>query len=717
MEHGHLDGMEYFLSASYGHGLLYADAGDSVLIFHSFKGQKVSISLESVADSMTRGSISRHNQKHLADLWSGFASRNKEKPQHPQRNSIHPVEVRPDTSDLYRKIEIHIQLLLNPEMEDIPLFLQEVGAECLGVEWAITVQRRIRQLHPSGISNRPSKRGRILSEIEKSITNAMEEWWSNIDSHPSVLILANIGEIPEQQVNHVIVKMVTLPYSCHADFSGSLWDFYERCFSRLLACLKKIPTESIGPSVLAYAGWLACRSGIENRRRLVELLPLLTNETPNEFSPLIEFLRFIVVAMPLLAGRTRFDELTETDVYLAACYYSDHTITRRISNWQLSEIRKELDERIYKRFLVEGMQPRIAELAFGTIYSRLHNGRRLADLNADFAMSMNDLKPTKNLPPADWKDASGVLIDVKCNLYFRSRADHCGLRGFMIKRPESLDVSYFGIVFHQTSDDDCSWLGVGTYSRACAEELELSQAGSGERVIPFLFALPEKFRFNVDLTDEEYQCVMALLTDQRMRHAWALAAGRQPCVPTAASQPMKRFMELLSLKPQIPLEFRLWRALTEAALEGCSKQQFDDVKGMLDDAVALLRDEFLPVRLAQIDGTSLIERWIDSVLRPIACHFHEISCPGCGSGDFSLKLKRITSGGAIYGTMKCNGDCHDVHDRITILTHCHKCNAYPIILGKSEVCRKCFGLICDHTRNGEPCRACKSGCADLSDGR
>lgn len=715
MEHRHLDGMKYFHNASYGSGLLYADTERNALIFHGFNDRKVSISLDSVADAMVMSSraFSKKSKTALEKLWAEFTCQNQDEPKHSRSNLINPAKAKPENSTLCRKVERHIDLLLDREMEDIPLFLQKLNAECLGVECAKKIQRRIRQTHPSGISKRPTKRIKILREIETSINNSIKEWWLNIRSHSPEMILAHIGDVPEQHVDGVISKMITIPYSCYADCSSKVWDFYELHFDHLLLCLGQVPAESIGTSILSYASLLTCKHGIEYRIQLFRLIKILTDNTPTEFRILIGFSKFLCKNPPSISGKTRFDELTEIDFFLAACYHSDHRIVSGLSNWTLNNIKNNLDERNYNSFLVRGIQPRIAELAFAEIYSRMYKSESLVDLNAEFSASLHELKPTKDLPSADWKNESGMLFDVKSNLHFRSQSEHTGLRGFMIKRPENHDISYYGIVIHQTSNDCCDWLGVGMYSRECAEELGHSSRISDERTIPFLFALPEQCRFKVDLTDDQFQCIMALLTDQKMRLAWALAAGRQPSIPTSASKTMRSLINYLSLKSHLPFEFRLWRALTEATLEGCSNQQLDDVKRMLDEAVSWLRNGLLPVRLAQIEGITLIEKWIQSILRPITTHFHQIRCPNCGSRDFLLKLKHVTSGGAIYGTMECKGDCQQVHDSITILTHCHKCRKYPIILGKNEVCRKCYGLICDHRRNDQRCGACKTGCAEI----
>ena len=719
-QYGYLEGLEY-RHRGYGKGRLRLSAEgeirtDATIDFHPFGGHKVTLSLDSIVERLDNG----FSKKDLATLFAKFKSHTNSKPNAQIQSSIPEVKSHDVPTELYRKIERHGSLLLETEKEDLQHFLREVGVGFLGLDWASSLLYQIRQQHPQGITTRPAKRARLFSEIEKSITDETVEWWSKIDSHQAVTILAHIDKSPEQNVDKAIEKMVSLPYSCHKHFSDLLWEFYDKHFHRLIDYLSNSPSKSFGPSVVAYAGRLVCNP--KSKKRSVCLLDTIEQDGLHDFTPLIEFFRFLASEPPSISGTKQFAELDEVDLFLAACYYPEDGVAAdglsKISEWSLGTIREQLEDKAYNHFLVRGLQPRIAELAFAQIGVEIYgeSGREMVDLNRQAVTLRASLgTPTKDLPKADWQDSSGAHFDVKSNLYFRSISAHLGLRGFAIKRPESDSVIYCGIVVFETSAVHCDWAYVGDFSKQCYQQLCGSATERDGRVMPFVFQMPEHYRFVVNVTPEDLQRYAALLANEQLIRAWKIAAhqpsGRQPSNATSGSQGKDWFWErFAALPPQYPIEFRLWRVLTEATLDGCTCGCIDDVGAMLEDAVSMLRTGLFPVRLAQITGKTLLERWIHSVLKPLAEHFDKITCPVCKGRNISLKLNRITPGGAIFGVMECERSCLNDSGEITILTPCHECSGYPLLIGKNKICPKCSGLVCEAEKEGRICGACKKNC-------
>jgi hypothetical protein len=166
------------------------------------------------------------------------------------------------------------------------------------------------------------------------------------------------------------------------------------------------------------------------------------------------------------------------------------------------------------------------------------------------------------------------------------------------------------------------------------------------------------------------------------------------------------------------LEYALWKALTETTLLACSKFDSVSVGNLLERIDELIQSRALPIRLPQISSSETGDRrpilsiWIDQVLRPLIQHWDQISCPQCGAsargpGTVQLQITRMTSECTIFGRMKCRR-CGSCNEDTTILTHCHHCGHFPLIIGKNQVCpnSNCNGLRCDN------CGACKKTCKD-----
>jgi hypothetical protein len=731
-QNGHLDGLAYH-HGSLRRGILVAD-GDtttgSTIGFQLFPSGKVHLSLDSIADRVAEGS--GLGRKDLSDLWQKYKDNQRSESKSVARGLIAGTQTKDNAqanpSELYSMIDQHVSLLLGDDEENLPIFLKHCASEFLGVEWAMNLRGKILEQHPNGISTRRSKRARHVSEIEKEILDAITEWWLNIDSHQPATVLLHLAKIPEEHVTKGIAKMALLPYSCHELFSEKLWKFFDYHFQILIDWLSKARIEPAGPSVLAFAGWLTLKT--DGNKKCLQLLDTIEADVPSDFVPMVEFLRFVASDPPSLSGTMNFDDLDTTDLFLSACYYpingraSDSL--QKNTDWTLEAIRQQLDEHGYNDFLVQGVQPRIAELAFSKIHSRISRNalEKMTDLNRQFVESRTPLgSPIKELPWADWLDSNGTKFDVKSNLYFSTKTGSEGLRGFKIKRPESGTATYCGIVFYDKSPIQCSWTYVGEFSQKCHQDLRGCGDSQDDRVLPFVFQIPEQLRLSVKIPLEQAKQVASLLVNDQLIRSWAFTTEhhtlRHTCNEACSPQMSDLYDRIFSQVAHFPIEFCLWKSITESTLHWCSCGSPNEVVAMLDQVVAFLRSGLFPVRLARIREETLIERWIRNVLKPIAEHFPAIRCPVCNGNDISLKLNRITAGGAIFGVMDCKNDCLGGGEHVTILTHCHNCNGYPLLIGKNRLCGACHGLICDSNHVGDSprcgCGACKRGCPASSE--
>lgn len=120
------------------------------------------------------------------------------------------------------------------------------------------------------------------------------------------------------------------------------------------------------------------------------------------------------------------------------------------------------------------------------------------------------------------------------------------------------------------------------------------------------------------------------------------------------------------------------------------------------------------VRLPRIEGRTLHRMWFEDVVEPVVRNWHKYRCPACGiaprNGNIGLELDRVNAGGAVLGTVRCRACGH--HRRgARLVTACHGCQRYPLIIGLNRSCVTCGGLRCDDRGTGQGCGACVEGCA------
>jgi hypothetical protein len=369
------------------------------------------------------------------------------------------------------------------------------------------------------------------------------------------------------------------------------------------------------------------------------------------------------------------------------------------------------------------LQPRIAELAFASVYPRLYHGGAkpaLRDLNLEVVKALARpwrLTTTPGLPSADWEACGGRQYDVKCNVFYRSKSkqEKLGLRGFLIKRPSGLR-SFPAFLFTASNARSGTWTYLGEYHQPVTSE------SADDRVLPFHFRVPDSERFALSAPSCNPSLGRRLLCNRRLRLGWQLATGTR--LPPdewprndAAGWLLYAFIDsCVRIATDTFLEHALWRALTEATLEACGEHPRATVEVFLDLANSLIADRALPVILPRIDGRPLLCRWIAEVLRPLVENWSRIRWHGCGrcgerAGTPRLQITRMTSLGTIYGRMTCEGCGAELGGKVTLLTHCHNCDHYPLIIGRNPTCTRCHGLVCEYIEGGaRRCKCCKMGC-------
>jgi hypothetical protein len=369
------------------------------------------------------------------------------------------------------------------------------------------------------------------------------------------------------------------------------------------------------------------------------------------------------------------------------------------------------------------LQPRIAELAFRSVYPRLCDPgaeSALRDLNLEVVKALARpwrLTSRPGLPSADWEAPDGREYDVKCNLFYRSKQEKLGLRGFLIKSPSGLR-SFPAFLFTRSDARSCTWSYVGEYHPP------VTSRPADDRVLPFDFRPPDSERFALSTLSCDSAPGRRLLFNHRLRLGWQLATGtrlpQKQWPRNDAERLLYAFIDsCVRIAADTFLEHALWRALTEATLEACGEHPRATVEAFLDRAVSLIADRALPVHLPRIDGRPLLCRWVAEVLRPLVENWGRIRWPGCGrcgewAGTPRLRITRMTSEGTIYGRMSCEGCGAELGCKVTLLTHCYKkgCGHYPLIVGRNPTGARCHGLICDHAEGGSPrCKCCKMGCS------
>jgi hypothetical protein len=291
-----------------------------------------------------------------------------------------------------------------------------------------------------------------------------------------------------------------------------------------------------------------------------------------------------------------------------------------------------------------------------------------------------------------------------------------GLRGFLVElRGDTKESFTFpGIVFTNKSDEVCSWVYIGDYQPAAWT------GQAGDRVLPFYFRLPDVARCSLRIPEPNPDLAARLLEDPKLRYGWQLAEGTRkgPALPSYrdAASLLEAFVQkcVLYAADAFP-EHALWKALTEVTFDACSHGERQTVRSFLDLAEEFISSRALPVRLPRISESPILKGWITDVLRPLADNWDDIRCRRCQSRAadhvaIRLQVTGMTSEGSIEGRMACSR-CGPLADKVTLLTHCHACRHYPLIIGKNPLCA-CGGLICGWRDRGreEPCTACKKSC-------
>lgn len=613
-------------------------------------------------------------------------------------------------------------LLGTDSKRSIPQFLEQIEMPFLEGSDFVSDLSNLRERFPLSkgpLVHRPFEKAPVPQKIVASLAGRLREaeknWRRDLGSGDIKIRLRYINYLSQEQKHDLLVD-VAKSNLWSADASRKIFGLYDENFDLLVT----IDPSSFGPSVFGYAVGLVERSSTS---RALQLVSILNESDPGQYQQLMEFLKFLVTPRPCLQGVTPFDELTPSDLFLAACYYPKDRpakgILEGIKDWRLSNIRDNLEEREWRDFLVSGLQPRVAEVAFGRILKILYQDEEASDLNL-IAMGGSRLGyPGEiRLPPADWQTVQGDQIDVKSNVFFRSKTQHLGLRGLLINRPDREDVRWAGFVFHGSSDHDCSWSYMGTMSRRCLEE-GLGDCSLAGRVLPFLFSLPEELRWTRKVPEDQADEAAKLIAEPDPLLAWCLASSalcRSAWTKHREQEKIVvRFLEVfLKQASDLPLEFRLWRSLTEHSINECAAGRSGDVEVLLGLFGRMLSSATDPLRLPRIGNgyETLLHRWCTEVLEPLGENFQKVVCPGCDGRNFSLAVSRITGSGAIFGRMVCLNGCDLGSGEITVLTHCHKCKAYPMILGGNQLCSECRGLICrNEHEKGQVCSACKKRCS------
>jgi hypothetical protein len=597
------------------------------------------------------------------------------------------------------------------------------GASC--IESFLPVIRELRSKHPQGMSKRKSKRKTLVDNLvtKLNVIRQVQEidWWNRIATLPIAAVVEKLRSSSAENLDAALYGLLQLPASYPYLLDETIHEFLQRAHSQL-AREERVAV----PLVVAHIGYLISNDEYAKAANLLERFPA---QGQTGLNALVVYLRFVISPPVDLCGTTAYSTLSAEDLFLGACYYEGDAsfILASQSRWDHNSLKmvlsKENNGRALNNFNVRGLQPRIAELAFYRIYGLLHGGRgqdKLRDLNLECLRRYTlpwSLNSKPNLPPADWEDGDKARYDVKCNIFYRSKQRKNGLRGFLIKvkQPYIQPQSFPCFIFTDTNDESCSWVYVGEYQPT-------STVGQIEdRVLPFSLRLPESSRCILSIGDHDASLGMLLLKDPWLRIGWQLATGMRVAQTqrelTVAESLLHTFVErCLQERTSTFLEYALWKALTDVTFDACCQHDRQSVGSFLELVNELLLSLALPIRLPRFDGAPILSRWITDVLSPLNENWDHIQCAQCGSsarekGVIQLRITQMTSEGTVYGEMTCT-QCNNLTSKVTLLTHCHECNHYPLIIGKNPVCSNCVGLVCEwREHDGENrCKACKKHC-------
>jgi hypothetical protein len=560
-------------------------------------------------------------------------------------------------------------------------------------------------------------------EEQRRRDEQQREWWAAVATHPIASVIEQLPNVPSEHVAAVLGRLLALPASDP--------HVHHEDVHRYLLAHREIASglDVSSPVVVASVGRLVAARLDGTANALLDLCPA---DDRSPLAGLVAYLRYVLREGPDLSGVTEYQKLSEDDLFLGACYYegSAAATLRQQSLWDYSSLESALraatkdGDKYLNDFKVRGLQPRIAELAFREVVSNLRGAdvaKGLRDRNAECVASIPcpwTLASRLPLPDDDWRDGDGRRYDVKCNLFYPSKQELVGLRGFLIelKKRSDRDCTYPSYVFTNTTPNSCSWVYVGEYKPDIA-----AKDDAINRVLPFYCRLPDEMRFVLPSTMSDLVAGMQLLCDRFLRLGWQLAVGLRPFPRQEECTTAESFLDdmverCVRVTTDTFLEHAIWKALTEATLDACSRFDRDAVHASLELAENFIASRAMPVRLPRIEGKPILSRWIEHVLKPIVDNWSRIRCPECGSsstesGTIRLCLTGMTSEGTVYGKMMC-GQCSQVTERVTLLTHCYVCKHYPLIIGKNRLCADCKGLACDwrDKDTGPVCGRCQMSC-------
>lgn len=553
-----------------------------------------------------------------------------------------------------------------------------------------------------------------------------------ITAYPILELIKLLQQVPgEQYHGEILNRLFQLQADDPCIKAERVHQFLRKLHSQLMH--GQIAEE---PIILAHICWLAQNEDYELAHALIDRLP---SNYRSAFISLIKYLQFVKSSPINLSGTTEYSSLSEKDLFLGACYYGGgastsspvanqvQSILEHQENWDYRSLENALtrsgDPRLLPDFKVRGLQPRIAELAFREIYSRLHGddaGSGLCDLNLaciDSHPPPWKLDLRQQLPGADWMNTNGQLYDVKCNLFYSSKQPKEGLRGYVIKRSELQQHSFPGFVFTRTNNKSCSWTYIGDYQPS------VMTSDAGTRVLPFCFRLPDCARHIEPLKETISYVENYFLNQPAIYYGWKLATGLSSGSPQIEPDSSKSLLfefidRCITETADSLFEYAVWKTLTETTFDAYGKHSTAIIKEYLDDVKQIISSQAFPVHFPRINGIPLLNRWIDDVLIRLIDNYSDIRCTRCdsqvaGSHRIQLTITRMTTGGAIEGQVVCT-NCNTLKDA-TLLTHCYKCRHYPLIIGKNSLC-ECGGLICTFTDElGHQCKSCRRNCAKIND--
>ncbi len=181
-----------------------------------------------------------------------------------------------------------------------------------------------------------------------------------------------------------IARLLQLPESDPHILSDEIHDFLRSVHSRLV----RVNPGTV-PMLVVHIGHLAAKGENSDARELLKRFP---EHDESALGAIVVYLRFATRNPPRFAGTTFYSRLAPEDLFLGACYYEGRAlpILANQSKWDYASVKRALLGRgewhDLNHFKVRGLQPRIAEISFRTIYGLLKDANaaeKLRDLNLE----------------------------------------------------------------------------------------------------------------------------------------------------------------------------------------------------------------------------------------------------------------------------------------------------------------------------------------------